>query len=256
MDERGRAEYTERIVCYIDKALRESKRHTSWLNPYDEYDQAVSSFIRAILADFDSPLLADLAGFAGSIADAGFVNSLSQTLLKMCVPGVPDFYQGTEFWDFNLVDPDNRRPIDFAARLSALEDLELRAKDDLPALSEQLLTRWPDERLKLFLIWRVLQFRRAHSQLFDGQYKPLTAEGERKGNLCALARVADDQWAVCVVPRLAAEAWSQMAPTVGGGHGNGCAHWTASAAAGDWPPGGAKPPCSCRARRHAAGGTS
>src|SRR5262249_12597666 len=151
-----------------------------------------------ILADFGSPLIRDLAGFAASICDAGFVNSLSQTLVKMCVPGVPDFYQGTEFWDFHLVDPDNRTPVDFAARQNALEDLELRAEENLSALASELLARWPDERLKMLLIWRVLQFRREHPQLFEGAYLPLSAEGERKGNICALARLAGDQWALCV----------------------------------------------------------
>jgi (1->4)-alpha-D-glucan 1-alpha-D-glucosylmutase len=219
LDEKGRGEYIERIVCYIDKALRESKVHTSWLNPFEEYDQAVASFIRASLADFDSPLVSDLARFARSIADAGFVNGLSQTLVKMCVPGVPDFYQGTEFWDFNLVDPDNRRPVDFAARRAALDDFESRSEEDGWALSDELLARWPDQRLKMLLIWRVLRFRREHQQLFDGEYHPLAAEGERKGSVCALARVNDGQWALCVVPRLAAEAWAEKKPAVGDARG-------------------------------------
>ncbi len=170
------------------------------------------AFIRTILGNVDSPFTADLSAFVASIANAGFVNSLSQTLVKMCAPGVPDFYQGVEFWDFNLVDPDNRRPIDFATRCQALDGLESRAKDDLPALANELLVRWPDERLKLLTIWRVLTFRRQHRSLFEGTYLPLFAEGARKGNLCALARTTPDQWLLCIVPRLALQAWREDAP--------------------------------------------
>ena len=116
LDAAGHETYVDRIVAYLDKALREAKLHTSWLNPYEEYDQAVAAFIRAILDNTQSDFVHDLSTLARSISDAGFVNSLAQTLVKICVPGVPDFYQGVEFWDFNLVDPDNRQPVDFAAR--------------------------------------------------------------------------------------------------------------------------------------------
>ncbi len=178
LDEAGRAEYVERIVRYIDKALRESKLHTSWLNPYEEYDQAVASFIRAILADFGSPFARDLTQFVSSIANAGFVNSLAQTLIKICAPGVPDFYQGVEFWDFNLVDPDNRRPVDFAARRERLQQFESSGEKDLSGTSDELLARWPDARLKMLLIWRVLRFRREHRKLFEGR---LPSAGGRRG---------------------------------------------------------------------------
>ncbi|HTU25781.1 MAG TPA: malto-oligosyltrehalose synthase [Pirellulales bacterium] len=212
LDEEGRRQYVERIAQYVDKALREAKRHTSWLNPNEEYDQAAAGFIRTVLGNFDTPFVADLRDFALSIADAGFVNSLAQTLTKICAPGVPDFYQGTEFWDFNLVDPDNRRPVDFAARRQALAWLEARADEDLPGLAGELLARWPDERLKLLVIWRALAFRRQYRELFDGSYLPLFAEGTRKGNVVAMARAAEGRWALCVVPRLAAQAWRERAP--------------------------------------------
>ncbi len=134
MDADAHHVYVERIVGYLDKALREAKLHTSWLNPYEEYDQAVAGFIRAILADRKSPFVKDLEKLVRSIADPGFVNSLAQTLIKICAPGVPDFYQGVEFWDFNLVDPDNRRSVDFAAQREALEWLKSRAEQGLPEL--------------------------------------------------------------------------------------------------------------------------
>jgi (1->4)-alpha-D-glucan 1-alpha-D-glucosylmutase len=207
LGDQSRSAYVERIAAYADKALREAKRHTSWLSPYEEYDQAVAGFVRAILADPESPFARDLDQFVRSIADAGFVNSLAQTLVKMCVPGVPDFYQGVEFWDFNLVDPDNRRPVDFAERRKALVHLRARSKDGVEQLAAELLGAWPDERLKMFVIWRTLQLRRLRRELVSGSYEPLATEGPRKGNLCAFARVEDGRWTACIVPRLVCEAW-------------------------------------------------
>jgi (1->4)-alpha-D-glucan 1-alpha-D-glucosylmutase len=206
LDTDGQAVYIERIVRYLDKALREAKLHTSWLNPYEEYDQAVAGFIRAILADWQSPFVKDLDDFVRSISDAGFVNSLAQTLIKTCAPGVPDFYQGVEFWDFNLVDPDNRRPVDFAVRRRALAELAARAKESPAALAAELLRGWPDERIKLFVIWRGLALRKTRAELISGRYEPLTVDGPRKNNVCAFARVEGPHWTVCIVPRFTCEA--------------------------------------------------
>jgi (1->4)-alpha-D-glucan 1-alpha-D-glucosylmutase len=205
--DKSRTAYVDRIVAYLDKALREAKLHTSWLNPYDEYDQAVTGFIRAILTDPTGPFVRDLDEFVRGIADAGFVNSLAQTLIKLCAPGVPDFYQGIEFWDFNLVDPDNRRPVDFAARRKALGHLAARAKEGVRPLAAELLQKWPDERIKLYVIWRSLALRNERRELVTGRYEPLATEGPRKANLCAFARVEGSQWTVCLVPRLTCEAW-------------------------------------------------
>jgi (1->4)-alpha-D-glucan 1-alpha-D-glucosylmutase len=212
LDVKSRAGYIERIVAYLDKALREAKLHTSWLNPYDEYDQAVAGYIRAILADPKSPFVRDLDEFVRGIADAGFVNSLAQTLVKLCAPGVPDFYQGVEFWDFNLVDPDNRRPVDFAARRKALAQLASRAKEGQRAVAAELMQKWPDERIKLYVIWRALALRNERRELVSGRYEPLATDGPRKANLCAFARVEGSQWSVCVVPRLACEALRAQPP--------------------------------------------
>jgi len=206
-DASGLAEYVERIVRYLDKALREAKLHTSWLNPYEEYDQAVAGFIRTILADPASEFVEDLNYLARSIADAGFVNGLAQTLVKICAPGVPDFYQGVEFWDFHLVDPDNRQPVDFKTRHTALRELQARAAKDLPGLSRELLTAWPDRRLKLLVIWRALTARQSQPAAFGGTYEPLSPAGERKGELCAFVRGEGAESALCIVPRLASEAW-------------------------------------------------
>jgi (1->4)-alpha-D-glucan 1-alpha-D-glucosylmutase len=226
LEESRRQTYTERIVRYLDKALREAKVHTSWLNPYQEYDQAVANFIHTILSDAESEFIADLTAFVRSISDAGFVNSLAQTLIKICVPGVPDFYQGVECWDFNLVDPDNRGDVDFGQRRRMLDDLESRAREGLPRLAAHLLRSWPDDRLKLFLTWRALQFRRSHVELFQGDYLPLAADGPRKAQLCAFARTCGPQRAVCIVPRVACDAWSEF-------YGHGQIH--ANEAEPRWP---------------------
>lgn len=204
------SEYVARIARYMEKALKEAKLHTSWLSPYEEYDQAIAVFTRSILGDGDeSEFLQDMDSFARSIADAGFMNSLSQTLLKICVPGVPDFYQGTELWDFNLVDPDNRRPVDFGKRREMLAELQARAGDDLPGLAAELLECWPDERLKLFVTWRALEFRRRHSALFlHGTYEPLTVHGSREANVCVFARTHELDWLLVAVPRFTQQAWS------------------------------------------------
>ncbi len=122
----------DRVLKYLEKALREAKLHTSWLNPDREYEEAVQAFMRTILTDPQVAFLTDLDAFVRSIADAGFVNSLAQLLVKICAPGVPDFYQGVEFWDFNLVDPDNRRPVDFDRRREVLSWLMARGREDLP----------------------------------------------------------------------------------------------------------------------------
>jgi (1->4)-alpha-D-glucan 1-alpha-D-glucosylmutase len=209
LDDPARQHYVDRIVAYLDKALREAKAHTSWLNPYEEYDQAVAGFIRKILENLESPFVQELDGFVRTIADTGFVNSLAQTLLKICTPGVPDFYQGVELWDFNLVDPDNRRPVDFATRVRALAWLDARAKEDLSQLAGELLTAWPDERAKMFVTWRSLGFRRDHPDVFQDEYRPLVVDGTRNPHVCAFARVAGRKWALCLVPRLSHQACRQ-----------------------------------------------
>ncbi len=206
LSEKERGRYVERIVKYVDKALREAKLHTTWTNPYEEYDQAVAGYIRTILSDANLPFVRDVDDFVRGIADAGFTNSLAQLLVKLCVPGVPDFYQGVEFWDFNLVDPDNRRPVDFATRRKTLAGLKPKTKNP-GKLASELMAAWPHERIKLFVTWRTLQLRRERAELEVGRYVPLEVDGPRKANVCALARVDESQWTVCVVPRFTAEAW-------------------------------------------------
>jgi len=199
-----RAAYLERIVHYMDKALKEAKLHTSWANPDAEYDRSVADFVRAALDEEKSgEFLRDLDAFVRSIADAGWINSLGQCVVKGCAPGCPDFYQGTELWDFHLVDPDNRGPVDFAKRCQMLSELQECRKQGLPALAAELLARWPDERIKLLVTWRILELRRAHAELFrHGDYVPLPIEGLRNDQACAFARQRDGRWVLAAIPRL------------------------------------------------------
>jgi (1->4)-alpha-D-glucan 1-alpha-D-glucosylmutase len=214
LDDEGWKSYTERLVQYFEKALHEAKLHTSWLSPDQDYDQAVANFVRSLMAGRESDFIKDLDRFARSIADAGFVNSLAQTLLKICVPGVPDFYQGSEFWDFALVDPDNRRPVDFQRRRETLAALRAASEQDHAKLVRELLTRWPDERVKMFVIWRALQLRNEYGDLFAGQYQPLGVVGNGDAKLLAFARTAGSEWLACIVPRLGLPAWQNETESV------------------------------------------
>jgi (1->4)-alpha-D-glucan 1-alpha-D-glucosylmutase len=207
----------QRIVQYLDKALREAKLHTSWTSPYEEYDQAVRQFIERILADPELPFVRELNEFVRSIANSGYTNSLAQTVVKICAPGVPDFYRGVEFWDFNLVDPDNRRPVDFKSRREALTKLREKYRKSPADATAELVSSWPDERIKLLTIWRGLQLRKDRRELGEGSYLPLECTGPRKGHLIAFAREADGAWTLCVVPRLTSDAWRGSAASPGKG---------------------------------------
>jgi (1->4)-alpha-D-glucan 1-alpha-D-glucosylmutase len=191
------AEYIERIQAYMAKALKEAKLNTSWIQPNEHWDQAMSDFVAKILEN--SPRNKFLPAFvplAEEIARLGAINSLVQTLLKLSAPGVPDIYQGNEIWDFSLVDPDNRRPVDYARRRKMLEGLST-------ANPEELLGSWPDGRIKLFLTQRLLHFRREHAELFGrGSYIPLQTSGTFADCCVAFAREFEAQWIVVIAPRL------------------------------------------------------
>lgn len=188
LEDEAHARFVQRIEDYLIKAIREAKLHSSWINMNEGYEQAVRQFIRAILEPTESnDFLKSFAEFQPAVARAGMVNSLSQTLLKITLPGVPDLYQGTEVWDFHLVDPDNRQPVDYARRRELLASLPESAS---PRLADDLLRHMPDGRLKLYLTRQALRFRRAHRELFEhGEYVPLRARGEHKTNVIAFARV-------------------------------------------------------------------
>ncbi len=202
-------EFTERIQRYLFKALREAKLHVSWVNPNPEYDAAVAGFVARILdRTRDNPFLDDFRPWQRWIAGCGMYNSLSQTLLKLAAPGVPDTYQGAELWDLSLVDPDNRRPVDYAKRRALLADLRRegdRPGGSLAALARSLTDAKEDGRIKLYVIHRALTYRRGHPGLFrEGGYVPLEAGGGRREHLCAFARIDDSAVVLAVVPRFLA----------------------------------------------------
>jgi (1->4)-alpha-D-glucan 1-alpha-D-glucosylmutase len=198
-EEEARADYTRRMQEYMRKALKEAKLHTSWINPFEEYERAVSDFVASLLdPSISAAFINDFEEFQRLTARAGLLNSLSQTLLKTTAPGVPDFYQGTELLQFTLVDPDNRRPVDYELRRTLLASLR-DVGDDAAAFAEALLARPEDGRIKMYITSRALSFRRERAELFArGSYLPLRARGRRADNVVSFAR-ADDGEAVIVV---------------------------------------------------------
>lgn len=194
LDDEGLARYRLRIQDYMMKAIREAKARTSWVNRNLPYEEAVGNFVERLLAGGRNTFLLEFIPFAERVSRLGLYNSLSQTLIKLTVPGVPDIYQGCELWAFNLVDPDNRRPVNYDERRNLLREIE----EGMPALPERL----EDGRVKLYLIRRLLDLRRWHSALFaEGEYLPLTAEGERAEHLCAFARLCGEEALIVVAPR-------------------------------------------------------
>lgn len=196
--------FCDRIHAYMAKALKEAKVHTSWINPSQSYAEAVHEFLEDILdRTGPNPFLDDLIPFQRRIAHYGLYNSLSQVLVKMTAPGSPEFYQGTELWDFSLVDPDNRRPIDYAHRSRVLEELKYASDQlDRRELINQLMPTRMDGRIKMYLIMTVLRYRRTQASLFgDGDYVPLSGIGEKATHVCAFARRRQGRAVIVAVPR-------------------------------------------------------
>jgi (1->4)-alpha-D-glucan 1-alpha-D-glucosylmutase len=209
--ERDLGEYVGRLAGYMEKATREAKQHTTWTERNEPYDAAVAQFVREALAP-NSALRQAMRPLARDVARHGMWNALSQTLLKLTSPGVPDIYQGNETWDFSMVDPDNRRPVDYAARRAMLADVRA-GRGQGAAYARGLVEHAEDGRIKLFVTHVALQARRAHPELFgaDAAYVPLEARGAHRDNVVAFARRAGDAEIVTVAPRLP----TQLAP---GGH--------------------------------------
>jgi (1->4)-alpha-D-glucan 1-alpha-D-glucosylmutase len=201
--------YRERLEAYAIKALREAKRRSSWRYPHADYEQALLAFLAAILDPGRAAgFLADLAELVARVAPIAALHGLSQTVLKLAVPGVPDVYQGCELWDLTLADPDNRRPVDWALRSSALAaiDAELAGDPDRAgAALDALLDDWRDGRAKLLVTSRLLGLRRRLPGLLrDGEYLPLAVSGARADRVVAFARRAGADWLLVVAPRLVA----------------------------------------------------
>jgi (1->4)-alpha-D-glucan 1-alpha-D-glucosylmutase len=202
----GIDEFRRRIKQYFIKAVREAKTVSSWTDQDELYEKGCLAFVDTILDENGNhAFLGDCRAFVRRVACAAMLNGLSQTVLKCCSPGVPDIYQGTEFWDLNLVDPDNRRTVDFAARrraLAALSGAEA-AQGLTPATVRRLLRHWPDGHIKLHILRRCLQVRQARSALFvEGSYEPLTVRGEHAHHVVAFARRHQGDVAVIAAGRL------------------------------------------------------
>ncbi|WP_144137758.1 malto-oligosyltrehalose synthase [Paraburkholderia sp. BCC1884] len=194
-DAQGVEALAERVAQWQLKALREAKLQTNWLAPDEAYEAGCRDFLFDILApERRDGFLKQLAAFVARISRAGALNSLQQTVLRLASPGIPDLYQGTELWDFSLVDPDNRRPVDFGKRAAML----------VQTPPSEFLSSWHDGRVKLAVIQRVLALR-AHlpELLSQSEYLPLTVRGTHAANVIAFARRHGNAWAVVVASRLA-----------------------------------------------------
>ncbi|TKR57220.1 malto-oligosyltrehalose synthase [Allopusillimonas ginsengisoli] len=209
-DHTGLLGYVQRLAQWRLKALREAKQKTGWLVPDRWYEQKSEDYLVSLVLDrAEHPLIGDIGRFAATIAPSGVMNSLTQTLLRLTVPGVPDLYQGADGWDFSLVDPDNRRPVDFAARSLSLK--AFNAATDL----RTLLPEWRSDAIKQALIARVLGLRGEQPGLFDqGDYFPLYVSGRRREHVLAFSRSWRGECVVVIVSRVCAEAVMARAPAL------------------------------------------
>ncbi len=210
--------FRERIESYLLKAMREAKQSTSWINQNTEYETAVSSFVKVLLTPAETNrFLNDFIPFQGRIARIGLWNSLSQTLLKLTCPGVPDIYQGNDSWDFSLVDPDNRRPVDYAHRQQTLASVRRLNGAPSPGSAAELLETPEDSRLKLYVTSKALCLRKEHPDIFQGgDYLPLAVEGAKAGHVVAFLREVGSASVLVVVPRLVASLLNELGvPPIG-----------------------------------------
>jgi (1->4)-alpha-D-glucan 1-alpha-D-glucosylmutase len=207
------AAFVTRVQAYMTKAMREAKVRTSWTDQDEGYESAVTGFVASILdAQRSKEFLEAFRPFQRRRSRLGLFNSLSQTLLRLTAPGVPDTYQGGELWDFSLVDPDNRRPVDYSRRRDMLQTLQREFAADPLRLMRRLIANPEDGAIKLHVTWRALQARREFPGLFSqGEYCPLEITGEKRRHLFAFARRLGTQSAVVLIPRLIAH----LAPTEG-----------------------------------------
>lgn len=213
-DSSARNKISDRMTDYMLKAIREAKVHTSWINQDLAYETAMETFVRGCLTEENNTFIESFIPFEKKIAWFGMLNSLSQLLLKLTSPGVPDIYQGNEVWHFRLVDPDNRQPVDFEHRRLVLDDLHNLLPDngDDSTGPDTLLENITDGRLKLFTTWRTLLYRRNHSDLFEnGNYLPLRIQGVYSNHLFAFSRSFGGSTCIVAAPRLVAGLFNKEA---------------------------------------------
>ncbi len=203
----GLLELSERVEAYMLKAEREAKTFTSWINPDQAYEDALKDFVRQVITKPNDLFMDDFLSLQKWVSRLGLYNSLSQTLIKLTSPGVPDFYQGTELWDLSLVDPDNRRPVDYQKRQQVVAEahrlLENRQAADYPSQLQDMLQTFEDGRVKAYVITAILAYRNAFPDLFaEGSYTPLEVSGIGEEHLIAYARQWQGETAIIIVPRL------------------------------------------------------
>jgi (1->4)-alpha-D-glucan 1-alpha-D-glucosylmutase len=225
-------DFIERIKQYMVKALREAKTNSSWLNPNTEYEDAVAGFSEKVLRY--GPFLEDVKPFLRKVEHYGMFNSLSQLLLKITSPGVPDFYQGTELWTLSLVDPDNRRPVDYDHRMRLLDELRSReSSTDRAALAGELLGSKADGRIKLYVTYRGLNFRRENRGLMErGTYMPLHTSGSHAEQVIAYCQFSEGAAAITIVPRLVSKVCGLDGAPVGEAWGDTLVHIPQEASGG------------------------
>ena len=191
----------ERLQAYAIKATREAMVHTRWTLPNTAHENALKKFVASVLKPGNNAFLRDFVPFQRSIAYRGMVNGLTQAMVKIISPGIPDFYQGSELWDLRLVDPDNRQPVNFAERASMLEALKQHSEPSA-TLTSELAKHWEDGRVKLYAIWKALNFRRVRTELFsNGDFVELKASGPYAEHIFAILRHHKREWALFVAPR-------------------------------------------------------
>lgn len=202
-DEQENTAFVERVKDYMLKSVREAKLHTAWLRPDTDYEEGFLEFVEKVLDPSESnQFLKEFLPFQKWVAGYGIFNSLSQVLLKYTAPGVPDTYQGTELWELSMVDPDNRRPVDYPQRMAFLKDIKEKAKIDNLALIEELLSTKEDGRIKLFLTHKLLQARKENLAVFQkGEYLPLEVKGAWKEHIMAFVRRFGNKSIITIVPR-------------------------------------------------------
>jgi (1->4)-alpha-D-glucan 1-alpha-D-glucosylmutase len=205
------ATFPDRLQAYVVKAVREAKEYSNWINPEVELENAYGTFAKELIEPGPrNAFLKEFTPLWRRIARIGIINSLSQTLIKVASPGVPDFYQGTELWDFSMVDPDNRRPVDFALRAKLLEEIERALAKDRGKLLSDLLDNAEDGRIKLFLIRSGLAARLECADLFGkGDYVVPEIKGAKANQVLAFARTWEGNAALTVVPRLAGQSLNE-----------------------------------------------
>ena len=202
-DESENESFLQRVKDYILKSIREAKLHTAWLRPDSDYEQGFLAFVDRVLERSDSnQFMKEFLSFQKRVANYGIFNSLSQTMLKYTCPGVPDTYQGTELWDLSMVDPDNRRPVNYEQRIGFLNEIKDKAQTDILNLLDELLSSKEDGRIKLFLTHKVLQARKENLAVFEkGDYQPLDVVGKYRDCVVAFARSFGDKMAIAVCSR-------------------------------------------------------